>query len=116
MTKFIVVRHGNSLSNIDKTFTGHIDAPLSEVGVEQAKLVSNYILSEYKVDKVFSSDLSRAVDTIKPFAQKVNLEIIKEKVYAGAVFTTNDRGCPRSTEQWRTGYTFPQQTRLFGDC
>ena len=24
MTKFIVVRHGNSISNIDKTFTCHL--------------------------------------------------------------------------------------------
>ena len=79
MTRFIVVRHGNSLSNIDKTFTGHIDAPLSKVGLEQAQLVSDYIFNTYKVDRVFSSDLSRAVDTIKPFAQKANLEIIKEK-------------------------------------
>ena len=47
MTKFIVVRHGNSLSNIDKTFTGHIDAPLSDVGLEQAKRVSKYIFENY---------------------------------------------------------------------
>lgn len=87
MTKFIVVRHGNSISNIDKTFTGHIDAPLSDVGIEQAKRVSKYIFENYKVDKVYSSDLSRAVDTIKPFANESNLQIIKEQelreIYGG---------------------------------
>lgn len=87
MTKFIVVRHGNSVSNIDKTFTGHIDAPLSEVGLEQAARVSKYIFENYQIDKIYSSDLSRAVNTVKPFAEKVDIEIIKEKdlreIYGG---------------------------------
>ena len=78
MTRFIVVRHGNSVSNIDKTFTGHVDAPLSEVGERQAKIVSKYIYDNFKVDKIYSSDLSRAVKTIEPFAKMSNLPIIKK--------------------------------------
>ena len=87
MTKFIVVRHGNSISNIDKTFTGHLDAPLSEVGEEQAQRVSKFIFDNFKVDKVYSSDLSRAVKTIEPFAQMADLPVIKEQelreIYGG---------------------------------
>ena len=87
MTRFIVVRHGNSVSNIDKTFTGHIDAPLSEVGREQAQRVSKYIFANYKVDKVYASDLTRAVKTIEPFAKMAGLTVEKERelreIYGG---------------------------------
>ena len=79
MIKFLIVRHGNSVSNIAKTFTGHIDAPLSEIGYKQAQLVSEYIYNNFKVDKICSSDLTRAVDTIKPLADKLGLEIFKRK-------------------------------------
>lgn len=87
MAKILIVRHGNSLSNVDKTFTGHLDALLSDVGLEQALKVSEYLFNNYKIDKIYSSDLSRAVDTIKPLADMMNLEIIKEKdlreIYGG---------------------------------
>lgn len=87
MTTILIVRHGFSESNKLKTFTGHIDAPLSDVGVEQARLTCNYIAENYAVDKVYSSDLSRAVNTLKPLADALGLEIIKEKglreIYGG---------------------------------
>ena len=87
MTTILIIRHGFSESNKLKTFTGHIDAPLSEVGVEQAKLTCEYIEKNYEIDKIYSSDLIRAVDTVKPLAKSLGLEIIKEKglreIYGG---------------------------------
>lgn len=87
MLKLIIVRHGNSVSNVAKTFTGHIDAPLSEIGKEQANRVSEYLYKNFKVDKVYSSDLCRAVDTVRLFSELAGLEIIKRKeireVYGG---------------------------------
>ena len=87
MTKILIVRHGNSLSNIAKTFTGHIDSPLSETGKMQAEKASEFIFQNYKVDKIYSSDLSRAIDTVKPLANKLNLTITLEEglreIYGG---------------------------------
>ena len=87
MVKFLVVRHGFSQSNLDGTFTGHIDAPLADLGVEQGKLVSDFIHKNYKIDAIYSSDLSRAVSTIKPLADSLNIPIIKCKnlreIYGG---------------------------------
>ena len=87
MTKILIVRHGNSLSNIAKTFTGHIDSPLSETGKMQAEKASEFIFQNYKVDKIYSSDLSRAIDTVKPLANKLNLAITLEEglreIYGG---------------------------------
>lgn len=75
MTKILLVRHGNSLSNVAKTFTGHINSMLSEMGEKQAERACEFILKNYKVDKIYSSDLSRAVNTVKPLANALNIPI-----------------------------------------
>lgn len=75
MVKFLVVRHGFSLSNKDKTFTGHDDIDLSELGYVQAELVSDYILKNLHVDEIYSSDLCRAYHTIEKVAKVLKKEI-----------------------------------------
>ncbi|MDO5478242.1 MAG: histidine phosphatase family protein, partial [Clostridia bacterium] len=77
MTTFILVRHGESMANKTKSYAGQIDIPLSEEGFLQAEAVSRYIEENFKVDAVYSSDLSRAYNTIKPFADKCKLAIEK---------------------------------------
>lgn len=79
MTKIIIVRHGFSTSNKDGTFTGQMDAPLSDVGKKQAELVCEYIKNHYTVDEFYSSDLTRAVDTIKEVADYFGKSIHLEK-------------------------------------
>lgn len=79
MVKFIVVRHGFSTSNLDKTLTGHLDAPLVDIGFKQGEAVSDYIFNNYKIDAIYSSDLIRAIQTIEKLAFLTNLPIIKEK-------------------------------------
>lgn len=87
MTTILIVRHGYSVSNFNKTFTGHINAPLADKGLMQGELVSDYIFNHYKVDSIYSSDLSRAVSTIMPLAKKLNLTINSDKnlreIYGG---------------------------------
>lgn len=79
MTKILIVRHGFSTSNKDGTITGQIDVPLSEEGFKQAELVSDYILKNYKVDAVYSSDLIRATATVKKIADILSLPIKTDK-------------------------------------
>lgn len=85
-TLLYIVRHGNSLGNVTKTFYGHYDGPLTEIGHEQAKHVAAYF-EDKTVDIIFSSDLMRAVDTIKPTAEKKGLDVILDarlrEIYAG---------------------------------
>lgn len=87
MVKILVVRHGFSQSNLDGTFTGHLDAPLTDLGLKQGELVSDYIYKNYKIDAIYSSDLSRAVNTIKPLAESLNMQIKTTKnlreIYGG---------------------------------
>ena len=76
MTKFIIVRHGQSKANEGRYLAGVTDAPLSSLGEKQARAVSEYILKKYKVDVIYSSPLSRACNTIKGVADALNLPII----------------------------------------
>ena len=85
-TTLIVVRHGNSVTNVTNTFSGHLDVELNERGIQQAELSGLY-LRKYKIDKIYSSDLSRAYNTALPIAKLHDLEIVKTKelreVFAG---------------------------------
>lgn len=79
MTRIIIVRHGFSTSNLSKTLTGQYDAPLAEIGVKQGEVVSEYIFNNYNIDAIYSSDLSRAVQTIEKLSKLTNLPINLEK-------------------------------------
>ena len=75
MTKILVIRHGNSVTNATRRYTGQLDAPLSDLGREQAELLADYLASEHKIDAIYASDLSRAVDTIAPTAKRLGLAV-----------------------------------------
>ena len=78
MTKFLLVRHGQSKANEGGYLAGVTDVPLSTLGEKQAAAVSEYILKKYKVDVVYSSPLERACNTVKGVADALDLPIIKE--------------------------------------
>ncbi|EHR78003.1 phosphoglyceromutase [Thermococcus litoralis DSM 5473] len=62
MSKLILIRHGESLWNKLNLFTGWVDVPLSERGIEEA-LKAGELLKEWKIDVVFTSELVRAIQT-----------------------------------------------------
>jgi 2,3-bisphosphoglycerate-dependent phosphoglycerate mutase len=63
MTTLVLLRHGESQWNLENRFTGWIDVPLSEKGIEEAKSAGEK-LTEYKFDHAFTSVLKRANDTL----------------------------------------------------
>lgn len=79
MVKLLFLRHGESEYNRIKKYTGQLNVKLTDTGILQAKIASEYILQNYKVDAVYSSDLSRAVDTVTPIASALNLPIYTDK-------------------------------------
>lgn len=79
MVKLLIIRHGLSVTNKARVFTGQNDVDLAPEGYAQAEQVCRYISENYKVDAIYSSDLKRAVNTILPLAEKLGLEINKEK-------------------------------------
>lgn len=77
MVTFIFVRHGQSVFNKTRQYTGQLDIPLDSVGLSQAKDVCKYITENYKIDAVVASDLSRAYGTVLPAAKHFGLDVIK---------------------------------------
>lgn len=69
-----LIRHGESTSNVDKTFTGQQNAALTERGHRQAACIGSYFLGIH-IDKILSSDLIRAYDTALPLAKTHRVEI-----------------------------------------
>ena len=79
MIKLILVRHGHSTSNASGTYTGQMDAPLSEIGHAQAAQLAEHLCKTQHIDTIYASDLSRAVETVRPTAMRSGLVIHLEK-------------------------------------
>ncbi len=86
MTEIYLIRHAQSLGNETGRYLGHTNLGLSNLGKNQALMLSGY-LKTLKIDKIYSSSLIRAVETISPFAKERGLGIIKDdeirEIYAG---------------------------------
>lgn len=72
--KLYLVRHGQSIGNLNFTFLGHTDLDLSEMGYLQAEKTADF-LSDVKFDSIYSSDLLRAYNTAMPNAKKRGLTV-----------------------------------------
>ena len=87
MKTILLVRHGQSETNVQKVFTGQLDAPLTPMGIEQAQRMAGYV-SQYPVKKVYASSLQRAVDTAAPICRLLNCPMETTdafwEIYAGA--------------------------------
>ena len=82
--KIILTRHGETVENIKGISQGQTPGTLSKRGVEQAKMLAIRLKDE-KIDYIYSSDLGRAVDTVKEVAKyhphlKVNFtKLLRER-------------------------------------
>lgn len=108
MTCVYLLRHGQSLGNIDNLFLGHTDWGLTELGKKQADCVINFF-KDINIDKIYSSDLIRARETAQPTAENKNLEIIGREnlreIYAGKweglSFDEIDKTYPEMWDIWK---------------
>ena len=64
MSRLVLLRHGESQWNLENRFTGWVDVPLSPKGKEEAKTAGEK-LRGYRLDRAFSSVLTRANETLR---------------------------------------------------
>lgn len=62
MNYLVLLRHGESLWNLENRFTGFTDIDLSDKGKEEAKATGK-LISNIKFDKIFTSTLMRTIHT-----------------------------------------------------
>lgn len=94
--KLFMVRHGQTTGNVSGLIYGQVDYPLTEKGRMQAAAI-HPILNAIRFDKVYSSDLSRAVETQKiavpgvdgirtPLLREFDVGLLTNMPYAEAEF------------------------------
>jgi broad specificity phosphatase PhoE len=77
--RLLLIRHGQTGGNKQR-YVGWEDVPLDETGVAQARAVAELLAGE-PIDAIYSSPLSRAVDTARPLAAARGLGIrVREEI------------------------------------
>ncbi|MBP1163949.1 MULTISPECIES: 2,3-bisphosphoglycerate-dependent phosphoglycerate mutase [unclassified Chryseobacterium] len=81
MEKLFLVRHGQSLWNLENRFTGWKDIDITEAGIEEAKKAGLALKGE-RIDIAFTSALVRAQHTLSIILNEIgnpNIPVIKDK-------------------------------------
>ena len=76
-TKIYLVRHTQTVGNIEKRLSGRTDFELTLDGKKYVEKLTNR-LKNIKFDKAYSSISGRAIKTIEPICKLQGLEIEKE--------------------------------------
>ncbi|WP_456382277.1 2,3-bisphosphoglycerate-dependent phosphoglycerate mutase [Persephonella sp.] len=102
MPKLVLVRHGQSIWNLQNRFTGWVDVPLTEKGKEEAYKAGE-LLKDIRFSVAYTSDLSRAQETLRIILETIGLliPVIKDKAlnerHYGALQGLNK---DRAREKW----------------
>ena len=83
MGRLTLIRHGQSIWNLQNRFTGWIDVSLSEQGTEEAQQAAS-LLADQHFDLAFTSSLLRAQDTL--------YEILKQNHYCHQYLRIHETG------------------------
>lgn len=73
--RLILVRHGESEGNRDRTFTQHAEVALTERGREQARAAGERIARLFKPVRLVASPYARALHTAEIIGQRVGLAV-----------------------------------------
>ena len=80
MIKLVLVRHGQSMWNLENRFTGWTDVELSEQGIKEAKEAGKVLKEKgFNFDVAYTSVLKRANDTLKYILEELGEENISVK-------------------------------------
>ncbi len=69
-----LIRHGESLGNLEGKIQGWMDFSLSELGLLQVQAVANH-LKDIRLDYLYSSDLTRAYETAQAIGKVKELTV-----------------------------------------
>ena len=75
-TEIVLVRHGETQSNLENLLHGRTDVPLTSFGEWQAQRVADRMVEFDPVDALYSSPLLRARSTARLIAQRIGREAV----------------------------------------
>lgn len=76
-TQVTIIRHGETIWNLKGIRQGHLDSPLTESGMDQARALGERLRRE-KFSALYSSDLGRAVKTAQAIVELTGHEIVTD--------------------------------------
>jgi probable phosphoglycerate mutase len=108
-TRILAIRHGETAWNVDRRVQGHLDIPLSDAGREQARRLACTLAAGEPIDHIYSSDLSRALQTARAVAELTGAPLtataaLRERCFGdlqGRIFTEVAVTDPEHAERWR---------------
>ncbi len=117
MPKLILVRHGQSLWNLEDRFTGWVDVPLTNQGQVEARR-AGALLKGTELHVAYTSGLARAQDTLALILESMEIELptirdaaLNERHYGDLQGLNKARTAEKyGAEQvhiWRRSYDIP---------
>ena len=108
LTRILALRHGETAWNRDTRIQGHIDVPLNERGLWQARRAALALQGE-AVQAIYSSDLQRALQTAQAIGQALDLPVstttgLRERHFGrfeGKTWAEIETGWPEDAQAWR---------------
>ena len=113
MTTLILVRHGESEWNRAGRIQGQINSPLTDLGINQAKSISNYLsgILLHQELEIYTSPLERALKTAKIIAQGIDYP--SRKIIIEERLNDFNLGEISGTFGWdKVAEIFPKQAQL----
>lgn len=107
-TRIVAIRHGETAWNVDTRIQGHLDIPLNDTGLWQARQVARALASE-PVAAVYTSDLQRAHATAQAVAHSTGAPLVthtglRERSFGhfqGRTFAEIESELPEDALRWR---------------
>lgn len=109
-TRILLVRHGETAWNAQARIQGHLDEPLSDTGHQQAARLARSLAGAEPLDAIYSSDLSRAMQTAQPVGALTGVAVqpcaqLRERHFGrfqGLRFADVEAAWPEAAQRWRT--------------
>ena len=93
MSILILMRHGQSIWNLQNRFTGGIDVPLTRKGIIQAKKAGKELKKMgINIDHVYSSKLSRSIETARYVINNLGAQNKNGKITKVSALNERDYG------------------------
>ncbi len=108
-TRLLAIRHGETAWNVDTRIQGHLDIPLNETGLQQARWLAQALAERDEVHAIYASDLARAQVTAQTIAQAMGLTVsvhpgLRERAFGdfqGRTFAEIEAELPQEALHWR---------------